>query len=96
MKDAREVLGNMMSMLAAGSPPDLALVRHCGECEFHDRCREQALEKDDLSLLSSMKEKERKKLNSEGIFARTSFRIRSGHAGDPNGCGTNVRSTITP
>jgi predicted RecB family nuclease len=70
-KDARKILGKMMSMLAAGSPPDLALIRHCGECEFRDRCREQAREKDVLSLLSSMTEKERKKLHSEGIFTLT-------------------------
>ena len=55
----------MSAMLAGGSPPDLILNRHCGECEFRDGCRQKALEKDDLSLLGGMTEKERKKLHAQ-------------------------------
>lgn len=47
------------------------LNRHCGECEFRTRCRQKAVEKDNLSLLSGISEKERKKLNSKGIFTVT-------------------------
>jgi predicted RecB family nuclease len=53
------------------SPPDLLLIRHCSECEFQARCRQKAVEKDDLSLLSGMTVKERKKLHSKGIFTVT-------------------------
>jgi hypothetical protein len=51
--------------------PDLVLNRHCAECEFRDRCRKIAVEKDDLSLLAGMSAKERQKLRSKGIFTVT-------------------------
>ncbi len=59
------------ALLTIDTPPDLVLNRHCGECEFRTRCRQKAIEKDDLSLLSGISEKERKKLNSTGIFTVT-------------------------
>lgn len=52
-------------------PPDLVLNRHCPECEFRDRCRQKAIETDDLSLLAGMSAKERQKLRSKGIFTVT-------------------------
>ncbi len=52
-------------------PPDLVLNRHCAECEFRDRCRQKAIETDDLSLLAGMSAKERQKLRSKGIFTVT-------------------------
>jgi len=61
------------AMLSSGTPPDLVLNRHCGECEFQTRCRQKAIEADDLSLLSGMSEKERKKLHSKGIFTIRQF-----------------------
>ena len=68
------------ALLTANSPPDLLLNRHCGQCEFHSRCRQHAMEKDELSLLSGMSEKERKRLHARGIFTVTqlsySFRPR--------------------
>jgi hypothetical protein len=59
----------MRDILAASSPPDLILNRHCPECEFRDHCREKAIEKDDLSLLTGLTDKERIRLNRRGIFA---------------------------
>jgi len=59
------------ALLSSRKPPDLVLNRHCRECEFQTRCREKAIEADDLSLLSGMSEKERKKLRSKGIFTIT-------------------------
>jgi predicted RecB family nuclease len=56
---------------ASPTPPPLILNKHCPECEFKSQCRQQAIEKDDLSLLSSMSEKERKKQHSKGIFSVT-------------------------
>ncbi len=58
-------------MLSSHSPPDLVLNRHCVECEFQARCRQKAIEKDDLSLLTGMTEQDRKKFNSKGIFTIT-------------------------
>ena len=71
LETVRKLTAKMSATLAAGSSPDLILNRHCGECEYQSRCRGKAIEKDDLSLLSNMKGKERKKLNSEGIFTVT-------------------------
>ena len=56
------------SLLAGNSPPDLVLNRHCGRCEFKTRCSAQAGEKDELSLLSGISEKDRQRLHSKGIF----------------------------
>ena len=50
------------------SPPRLALNKHCAECEFQTRCRQAAVEKDDLNLLTTLSAKERKKQNDKGIF----------------------------
>jgi predicted RecB family nuclease len=51
--------------------PDLLLSRRCIDCEFQVSCRKEGIEKDDLSLLAGMTEKERKKLNGKGIFTVT-------------------------
>jgi predicted RecB family nuclease len=63
-----KMFGRMKVLLAAASPPDLVLNRHCPECEFRDRCREKAIAKDDLSLLTGLTDKERIRLNRRGIF----------------------------
>jgi predicted RecB family nuclease len=76
----RKLEAKMSEMVTSGSPPDLVLNRHCGECEFRDRCRPKAVEKDDLSLFPSMATKERKEYNTKGIFTITqlsyTFRLR--------------------
>lgn len=69
--EVRNLTKRMAILLASNSPPDLVLNRHCAECEFQARCRQKAIEKDDLSLLSRMTEKERKKFNNKGIFTVT-------------------------
>ena len=71
-------IAKAITQVSAASPPDLILNRHCVECEFQSRCREKALENDELSLLAGMTEKERKRLNNKGIFSVTqlSFTFR--------------------
>jgi predicted RecB family nuclease len=66
------------ALISSSSPPDLVLNRHCAECEFQTRCRQSAIDKDDLSLLGSITEKERTDFNSRGIFTVTqlSFTFR--------------------
>ena len=66
--EVRKLIKDITALLADNTPPDLVLNRHCGECEFQARCRKQAMDKDELSLLSGMSEKERKKLHGKGIF----------------------------
>ena len=65
---ARKLSEKINAMLASNSPPDLVLNRHCPECEFQNRCRQKAIEMDDLSLLSGMTENERATHRSKGIF----------------------------
>ena len=77
--DVSKSLEKIAALLSNPTPPDLVLNRHCAECEFQTRCRQKAIEKDDLSLLAGMSEKERKKLHSKGIFTVTqlSYTFRS-------------------
>lgn len=53
------------------STPQLRLNSHCRVCEFSQYCRRIAIEKDDLSLLQGLREKEITKLNKKGIFTTT-------------------------
>ena len=69
--EVQKRIKDITALLAANSTPDLILNRHCHQCEFQARCRKQAAEKDELSLLSGMSEKERKRLHSRGIFTVT-------------------------
>ena len=68
LAEVRKLFGKLTMLLATGSPADLILNRHCAECEFQARCRQKAIETDDLSLLSGMEEGERTKHRSKGIF----------------------------
>jgi predicted RecB family nuclease len=69
--EVRKLLEQIPTLLSSPAPPDLVLNRHCAECEFQSRCRQKALEKDDLSLLSGMTEMERSRHRSKGIFTVT-------------------------
>jgi predicted RecB family nuclease len=71
MSQVRNRVEKMHTLLSNSSAPDLLLNRHCTECEFQMQCRQKAIEKDDLSLLANMTEKERKKYHSKGIFTVT-------------------------
>jgi predicted RecB family nuclease len=67
-REVRKLTEKIVTVLSNHSIPDLALNRHCAECEFQDRCRQKAIEADDLSLLSGMTEKERRRHRNKGIF----------------------------
>ena len=70
-REVRDLTEKMIASLKMDSPPDLVLNRHCAECEFQLRCRQQAIQCDDLSLLSAITEKERIRLRGKGIFTVT-------------------------
>jgi predicted RecB family nuclease len=70
-RKVRKLIGQIDKILSLNAPPELVLNRHCAECEFQIQCRGKTIAKDDLSLLSGMSEKERKKLNGKGIFTVT-------------------------
>jgi predicted RecB family nuclease len=68
LRELTKVTTQIRRLLAAASPPNLVLNRHCPECQFRDHCRKRAIEKDDLSLLAGLTDKERARLNGRGIF----------------------------
>jgi predicted RecB family nuclease len=78
--EVRKRLERIATLLSNPALPDLVLNPHCPECEFQARCRRKAEETDDLSLLSNMSAKERKKFHTKGIFTVTqlsyTFRAR--------------------
>jgi predicted RecB family nuclease len=69
--DVRRLTEKIGALLSTNSPPELILNRHCPECEFQNRCRQKAVEKDELSLLSGITETERQGHRSKGIFTVT-------------------------
>jgi len=71
MKTTRSVVERIAVQQESPAPPSLILNKHCAECEFQARCRQVAVEKDELSLLSGMTEKERRKQHDKGIFTVT-------------------------
>jgi predicted RecB family nuclease len=75
----RDLLTTIIAQQSNSTSPSLILKKHCPECEFHKRCRDLAIEKDELTLLSGMTEKERGKLYNKGIFSVTqlSFTFRA-------------------
>jgi predicted RecB family nuclease len=66
--EVKKITEKIAAMLSSQSAPELILTRHCAECEFQARCKQKAIEVDDLSLLSGMTEKERNRHRSKGIF----------------------------
>jgi predicted RecB family nuclease len=52
-------------------PPKLLLNDHCRICEFRDRCREQAIREDSLSLLRGVGEKTIKRYARKGVLTLT-------------------------
>jgi predicted RecB family nuclease len=68
VSEVQKLISKITTLISVESPPDLILNRHCAECEFKVRCRQKAIEADDLSLLSAMTEKERSRHRSKGIF----------------------------
>jgi predicted RecB family nuclease len=68
IRKVRKSIDKIAVLLTSSTPPELILNRHCTQCDFQARCRQEALQKDDLSLLSGVTKKEREKLNSKGTF----------------------------
>jgi predicted RecB family nuclease len=69
--EVRKRMTLIEELLSSPAPPDLVLNRHCAQCEFQGRCRQEAMVTDDLSLLSGMTEKERDRHRNKGIFTVT-------------------------
>jgi predicted RecB family nuclease len=69
--EVRRLTEEIGVLLSSNTPPELILNRHCPECEFQNRCRQKAVEKDDLSLLSGLTGTARSSHRSKGIFTVT-------------------------
>ena len=67
----RQIIDAIVATCNSREPPPLVLNRHCAVCDFQQRCRGLAIERDNLSLLSAMTSKERAKFHSKGIFSIT-------------------------
>ena len=67
----RQAIDAIVSINNNRETPPLLLNRHCAVCDFQQRCRGLAIERDNLSLLSAMTSKERAKFHSKGIFSIT-------------------------
>jgi predicted RecB family nuclease len=82
LKSLQKILSPLQDWLSfpANQPPHIILNKHCSVCEYQMQCRQIAAEKDELTLLSSLTEKEQKRQNNKGIFTVTqlsyTFRAR--------------------
>src|SRR5206468_605896 len=70
-RQAEQVLDEVKRLQAGGEPPRLTLNKHCQVCEFRQRCRQNAKEADDISLLGGVGEKELKRYHRKGLFTLT-------------------------
>src|SRR5262249_18382888 len=88
---AEKVLRGLKDMATSGLPARLHLNDHCRVCEFRQRCHEQAVKEDNITLLRGMGEKGVKGDARKGIFTVTQLahtfrpRRRGKRAKQPSG-----------
>lgn len=68
IEETDKIIQEIRKLIISEKAPDLILNRHCSQCEFEQFCYKEAKERDNLSLLSGMKEERIKEFNSGGIF----------------------------
>ncbi len=71
MARGRQIIEAIGATYCGRKPPPLVLNRHCAVCDFQPRCRDLAIERDDLTLLTAISGKERAKCNAKGISTIT-------------------------
>ena len=64
----RKILDDIHQLHRGSSAPQLILNDHCQRCEFRDRCRQQAIAEDNLSLLRGIGPRELKHYAKKGIL----------------------------
>ena len=88
------LLDELRQMANPDSPPKLVLNDHCQVCEFRQRCYDQAVQEDSLSLLRGMREKEVKSYARKGILTITqlahTFRPKRSGSGPHHGTTTAI------
>ncbi|MFC1509059.1 TM0106 family RecB-like putative nuclease [Candidatus Omnitrophota bacterium] len=70
---AKKIVLELKGYSEKNNQPRLILNSRCRECEFMSLCKTKAIEKDDLSLLGGMTEKEIDKQAQKGIFTVTQY-----------------------
>jgi predicted RecB family nuclease len=79
-RKAEQVLRGLKDMATSGLLPRLVLNDHCPVCEFRQRCHDQAVQEDNITLLRGMGEKEVNRYARKGISTVTQlsciFRMR--------------------
>jgi predicted RecB family nuclease len=69
--DRAEELLRQLRRTRAAEPPKLVLNDHCQQCEYRQRCHEQAVKEDNLSLLRGIGEKEVRAYARKGVLTLT-------------------------
>jgi predicted RecB family nuclease len=71
LQKTRQIIEAIAKDCRAETPRQVALNKHCPVCDFQARCRDVAINREDLSLLRAMTEKERAKCTEKGITTIT-------------------------
>jgi predicted RecB family nuclease len=71
--ESRKILDALRLQIQSAAIPQMVLNAHCPSCEYRERCRAQAIEKDDLSLLRGMSAKEIQAQKQRGISTVSQF-----------------------
>jgi predicted RecB family nuclease len=66
-----EIVDKIAEIGTGQNPPPLTLNKHCAVCDFQMKCRNIAIDRDDLSLLTAMPAKERTKCHCKGVSTIT-------------------------
>jgi predicted RecB family nuclease len=66
-EEFNQIISAIGTILPGGQEPQCILNEHCVVCDFQLKCRTIAIERDDMSLLSGMAPKERRKTLAKGI-----------------------------
>jgi len=93
LRKAKHILSDLKRMRDVEGPPKLILNEHCHICEFRQRCHDQAVREDNLSLLRGLSEKEIKGYSRKGILTVTQLAhtFRPRRKGKRAGQGANRR-----
>ena len=68
IKDADKIIEELEKITKKESQPKICKNDCCKTCEFEELCYAKLIEKDDLSLLSSIRQKEKPRFEKKGIF----------------------------
>jgi CRISPR/Cas system-associated exonuclease Cas4 (RecB family) len=77
LASTRQTVNEIAKELDSKIPRPVVLNKHCSVCDFRSRCRDIAINREDLSLLGAMTEKERAKCREKGISTITQLSYAS-------------------